>query len=65
MEDVRKALKAKVHKVEQFTIKEEVLTSTAKKKRKIGRPLGFMVFKRIGGEGSNQRKEHLYVHMTQ
>ena len=31
-EEARKALKAKVHKVEQFTIKEEVLGSTEKKR---------------------------------
>ena len=33
MEEAREALKAKVHKVEQFTIKEEVLSSTAKKRK--------------------------------
>ena len=33
MEEAREALKAKVHEVEQFTIKEEVLSSTAKKRK--------------------------------
>ena len=33
MEETREALKAKVHKVEQFTIKEEVLSSTANKRK--------------------------------
>ena len=58
LEEAREAMKAKVHKMEQFTIKEEVLSSTAK----IGRPLGLMVSKAIGGKCSNQRKEHQYVH---
>ena len=33
MEKAREALKAEVHKVGQFTIIEEVLTSTAKKRK--------------------------------
>ena len=33
MGEAREALKGKVHKVEQFTIKKEVLSSTAKKRK--------------------------------
>ena len=33
MEEAREALKAKLHKVEQFTINKEVLSSTGKKKK--------------------------------
>ena len=57
MEKAREALKAKVRKAEQFTIKEEVLSSTVKK-RKNWTPPGIDGIQNYWWKNSNQHKEH-------